>query len=87
MRITPSLGAFPEPVASRAGGLVRALLAARAHNTTLDGWRGSRLTGDGFPFELSFCTADDRLRFTVEPGRADLEPEKRLDVAEAKFSA
>jgi hypothetical protein len=37
--------------------------------------------GDGFPVEFSFCTADDRLRFTVEPGSPAADPATRLDVA------
>jgi hypothetical protein len=79
--IVSALDAFAEPVAGRAERLLDALLASRVASTSNDGWRGSRLTGDGFPFELSFCTIDDRLRFTVEPGRADLEAGARLEVA------
>lgn len=30
-------------------------------------WRSSELTGDGFPVELSFTTADDALRWTFDP--------------------
>ena len=78
--IDGALSAFPDRIASDAGSLLNALLDRRAEGDRLDRWSGSRLTGDGFPVELSFCTADDRLRFTVEPGAGDVQPEKRLDV-------
>ena len=78
-----ALSAFDQPLASSAEGLARALLEARAGRTPPGRWGGSPLTGDGFPFELAFCTADHRLRFTVEPGAPDLEPSNRLDAANA----
>lgn len=67
----------------------RARAAARATALALAGrleggrgaWGGSRLTGDGFPYELAFSTVDDRVRFTVEPGPCTLAPSSRLDVA------
>ncbi len=40
-------------------------------------WTSSDLTGDGFPFELSFAAADPRLRWTFDPAAA-LPPDRRL---------
>lgn len=79
--IDGALAAFAPDVAHRARLLLYAMLSPRVGSDRPDRWSGSRLTGDGFPFELSFCTADDRLRFTVEPGRRDLNPTERLDFA------
>jgi hypothetical protein len=79
--IDDALLAYPLPVARRAADVIRAGLAARVASAPADSWRGSRLTGDGFPFELSFCTADDRLRCTLEPGASDLAPRQRLEAA------
>jgi len=67
--------------ARRAEDTIRVLLAERLASSEPGAWRSSRLTGDGFPFEIAFCTADDRLRFIVEPGRHDLDPHQRLNVA------
>jgi hypothetical protein len=44
-------------------------------------WTACRLTGDGFPVEFTFTTADNRLRYTVEPGRLSLAPQGRLETA------
>lgn len=84
-RLHPAIGealnAFPHPVATRARDVVGAVLWSRTGGMPVDGWSGSKLTGDGFPVEVSFCTDDDRLRLTVEPGQADLDPRKRLGTA------
>ena len=79
--IDGALAVFSPDVAHKARLLTRVMFAERVTSGRPDRWDGSRLTGDGFPFELSFCTADDRLRFTVEPGRRDLEPDERFDFA------
>ena len=79
--IDVALSAFSPAVADRAAPLIRAALAPRIGSERPDRWGRSRLTGDGFPFELSFCTADHRLRFTAEPGAPDLAPAHRLDAA------
>ncbi len=55
----------------------------RLDDASPEAWQSSRLTGDGFPFEIAFSTADDRLRFTLEPGPAGLAPQHRLDRAVA----
>jgi hypothetical protein len=81
--IDRALCAFPRAVADRAGWLLRAALVSRIGREGQEPWRGSRLTGDGMPFELSFCTADRRLRFTAEPGAPGLAPARRLDAAVA----
>lgn len=41
-------------------------------------WTASHLTGDGFPVEMAFTTADTRLRFTAEMGPIGLTPQARL---------
>ena len=69
------------PIATRAADIIRVLLAERLASSEPGAWRSSRLTGDGFPFEIAFCTADDRLRFIAEPGSHELEPHHRLDLA------
>jgi hypothetical protein len=79
--IDRALSAYAPEIAEPAACLIAALLEERMRGGAAECWRGSRLTGDGFPFELSFCTADDRLRFTVEPGQSNLDPAGRLDVA------
>lgn len=79
--IDRALSAFPQDVAHKARPLIRAMMAPRVYSGRPDAWGGSQLTGDGFPFELSLCTADHRLRFTAEPGRRDLTPEQRFDFA------
>lgn len=81
--IDRALSAFPQDVAHKARPLIRAMMAPRVSSDRRDAWGGSRLTGDGFPFELSFCTADHRLRFAVEPGGRDLTPAQRFDFAVA----
>ena len=44
-------------------------------------WQFSRLTGDGFPFELAFTTADAHLRYTADPGSPDMAALERLPYA------
>ncbi|MGE5463495.1 MAG: hypothetical protein ACM3PS_09075 [Syntrophothermus sp.] len=41
-------------------------------------WRFSTLTGDGFPLEWVFTSADSQLRYVVDPGGPDLLPAQRL---------
>jgi hypothetical protein len=72
-----ALAVWPEDVAGRAADALRALLAGRTS------WDGSPLTGGGFPVEINIASADDRLRCTVEPGPAGLDPRSRLDLAAA----
>ena len=75
------LRAFSPKIAKRAAPLISSLLKSRVGSGAPACWSGSPLTGDGFPLEFSFCTADDRLRFTVEPGAPTADPATRLDVA------
>ena len=79
--IAHALSAVPSELAGPADGVIRALLGDRLADPSPGPWRSSRLTGDGFPFELAFSTADARLRFTLEPGAAGIDPRNRLDVA------
>jgi len=79
--ISWALSGMPAHLRSRAEHVIRAMLGARLADPSPDAWRLSRLTGDGFPFEIAFSTADPRLRFTLEPGLAGLDPRLRLGVA------
>src|SRR4051794_25156316 len=62
--ISWALSRMPAHLRSRAEHVIRAMLGARLADPSPDAWRLSRLTGDGFPFEIAFSTADPRLRFT-----------------------
>ncbi|MET0713336.1 MAG: hypothetical protein ABWY57_00355 [Mycetocola sp.] len=77
--LTHALAAFDGPTARTAERVVRTAMAERLTDGTPRAWQGSRLTGDGFPVEVAFCTADDTLRLTLEPGRASCPPSLRLD--------
>jgi len=44
-------------------------------------WHFSTLTGDGFPIELAFTTADTHLRYTVDPAVPGLPASQRLENA------
>src|SRR5580765_6770783 len=79
--IRRALSMFPPGVERQAKMTAEGILASRIRDARSNPWIGSRLTGDGFPFELSFCTADDRLRFTAEPGPPSLAPQERLLIA------
>jgi hypothetical protein len=79
--IDGALSLFAPTIAQDAGRLLRRMLDSRVQTAGGDPWRGSRLTGDGFPVEFSFSTADDRLRFTVEPGAPSLDPAHRIEIA------
>jgi hypothetical protein len=79
--ISHALSSGPAALGERAEAVIRSLLRDRVADPSPDAWRSSRLTGDGFPFELAFSTADARVRFTLEPGMAKLHPRERLEVA------
>jgi hypothetical protein len=79
--IDHALAPFAPAIAARAAVAIGCALGARIRSADAQAWAGSRLTGDGFPFELGFSTADDRLRFTIEPGGAELPPRERLALA------
>jgi hypothetical protein len=74
-----ALHAYPGEVGRRAAAALDIMLRERAGGGSA--WSSSRLTGDGFPVEINFTTADDRLRCTVEPARADLPPRRRFEAA------
>lgn len=78
--IDHALSAFDAASARAAGHACMVALAERLAASD-DPWSGSRLTGDGLPFEISFCTADDRVRFTAEPGARSLAAGERLEAA------
>lgn len=75
-----ALSAFDTRRARIAAQAISAALAMRLAGGG-DPWVGSHLTGDGFPFELGFSTADDRIRATVEPGARMLPAAARLGAA------
>ena len=77
--IDHALASFDAPRAGIAARAICAALAARLAGGG-DPWGGSRLTGDGFPLEIAFSTADDRIRATVEPGARTLPAAARLEV-------
>lgn len=76
------LGVLSDRAAHQAEDVVRSAMGDRLADHSPDAWRGSCLTGDGFPVEVAFCTADDRLRMTVEPGPAASDPGQRLHLAD-----
>ncbi|MCQ0092524.1 hypothetical protein [Roseovarius sp. M141] len=69
------LAGYPAGLRARAETALRTLAGERLSRDEL--WTGSDLTGDGFPFELSFAAADPRLRWTFDPAAA-LPPDRRL---------
>ena len=76
-----ALAIFPEATASRAAAALSTALADRITLDSEEAWSNSFLTGDGFPVELTFTTADTCLRWTVEPMRAALPPRRRFEEA------
>ena len=79
--IDHALAAFPARDAREAAKAIACACGERLASDAPDAWGGSRLTGDGFPFELSFSTLDPRLRFTIEPGGRWLALSERLEAA------
>ncbi len=73
--IAAGLAGQPPSLASRA--LAALELMARERQAQVDplaAWTGSGLTGDGFPLELAFSTADAALRWTFDPVPAGRSP-------------
>lgn len=79
--IDHALAAFAAADAREAAKAIALACGERLASDDREAWGGSRLTGDGFPFELSFSTIDPRLRFTIEPGGRWLGLGDRLDAA------
>ena len=77
--IDHALAAFGALAAQRASRSIGEALFERLAGD--EPWGGSRLTGDGYPCEIAFATADTRVRFTVEPGERTLAPNERLELA------
>lgn len=73
--------AFDSSVRREAHRVVRVAMAERLAENSPGAWRGSRLTGDGFPAEVAFSTADHTLRLTLEPGPVDSAPPARIERA------
>jgi hypothetical protein len=79
-----TLAHFVPLVAARASKTLGVLLrranefGARSEADHHLAWGFSTLTGDGFPLEIAFTTADAHLRYTVDPGGPDLPPAQRL---------
>jgi hypothetical protein len=74
-----ALATFPEDIAARATATLNVILRERLKSSDERQWSSSTLTGDGFPVELTFTTADDRLRYTAEPLSWQATPQCRLD--------
>ena len=75
------LDVFPADTAARAAAALQTLLRERVSAGGARAWSSSRLNGDGFPVEIAFTTADDRLRYTLEPAGCDISPQQRLEAA------
>jgi hypothetical protein len=73
--ITAGVAGFPRAEADRAVEALRRLASPGV------GCGRSGLTGDGFPLELAFTTADPALRWTFDLGPDGASPADRLDVA------
>jgi hypothetical protein len=91
--IDHALSAYPSALARRAVAPIRFSLGGSLGCRRSARCR-SRLTGDGYPFELSFSGADqERLRFTAEPidvggsDGASVAPSSRLSRARALLDA
>lgn len=76
-----ALGAYPAPTARRAAAALHTILHDRIAKDGARAWSSSRLTGDGFPVEISFATCDGRLRYTADPSDPSVEPQRRLENA------
>lgn len=79
--IDRALSAFPEDSARRAAAALEKMMYERIATDGERAWSSSRLTGDGFPVEFTFTTADDLLRYTVEPASLHVTPQRRFDTA------
>lgn len=75
------LSGYPAAMRDAAEAALRALGGAALDDPGL--WAASGLTGDGFPFELSFTTADDDLRWTFDPAALRPLPGRRRAVLAA----
>lgn len=64
-----------------ATGAIALCLSARHAEDGDEAFRGSTLTGDGFPLEFGVSALDPRLRFTCEPGSRNLPPMARMQLA------
>lgn len=76
-----ALEASGTPGVARARRALAGLLAPLSSSAWPEvSWRFSRLTGDGYPFELTCCTAP-HTRYTLEVGPPELPDHQRLPVA------
>jgi hypothetical protein len=74
-----ALAAYPGEVARRGAAALRLMLRERLADGDKRAWSSGKLTGDGFPVEFAFTTADERLRYTVEPAGWQDTPQRRLE--------
>jgi hypothetical protein len=79
--VAAGLAGFPPAEAGRALAALAVLAAPLIDADAARAWRSSRLTGDGFPLELGFTTADAGLRWTFDPAAPGLPPAARLEAA------
>lgn len=83
LTVTSQSTSARQAVIERTATALKVLLRASYSSRSLAAWNFSPLTGDGFPLELAFTTADfgvrdSRLRYTVDPGGPDLPTTERL---------
>lgn len=69
------------PVQAAAQRVIARCFAERIAEDGSKAWRGSTLTGDGFPLEFAVAARDPQLRFSCEPGGRKLTPHGRLQLA------
>lgn len=79
--IRAALDAHPAAAAARARTALAVLMRDRSTATCPQAWSSSRLTGDGFPFEIAFATIDGDLRYTAEAAGPAIAPGGRLAAA------
>lgn len=73
--------AQPEPTAHAAQALRVLLQNIYDEPDATIAWKTSSLTGDGFPVEFAFTTADNSLRYTCEVSTPLTTPKERLAIA------
>ena len=82
--VEAGIAGFSVASARRARSVLRTLSEGFPGDAGQGGvWCASGLTGDGFPLELAFTTADGALRWTFDPGVVARGPKRRLETTMA----
>lgn len=71
----------PSPASRAASALYRLLDGVFASPRQEAAWKFSRLTGDGYPVELSFTSSGEAIRYAAEVSGAESHPNSRLERA------